>query len=128
MPKPIRFLLLVPAILLLCQASHPAQEKRPTEVRLRRPVAMTLADDGRTLLVANRDSGTLAILDTQQLRVTAESRFARKLSDMVANRDRTVLAVTDEAAGELVLVRHGQGALREVRRLRVGHTPVSVQL
>src|SRR5438128_969243 len=31
---------------------------------LRRPVALLLADDGKTLFVANRDSGSVAIVDT----------------------------------------------------------------
>jgi YVTN family beta-propeller protein len=108
------------------QASDPPAENKPAPIRLRRPVALALADGGNRLLVANRDGGTVAVLDTDKLRVAAETRFGRKLSAMTATPDRKLLLVTDEEAGEVVLIAHRQGALRELRRLKVGLTPVSV--
>src|SRR5262245_43752801 len=58
--------------------------ERDGSLRLRRPVALHLVDGGKVLLVANRDSGTIAVLDTASTTVISETRIARKLSDMTA--------------------------------------------
>jgi cytochrome c peroxidase len=131
MRKLMGLFLLGPGLLALCsilpgQASGPPEQNKSAPIRLRRPIALALADGGKRLLVANRDSGTVAVLDTDRLRVVAETRFGRKLSDMSATADRKLLLVTDEEAGEVVLIAHRQGVLRELRRLKVGLTPISV--
>jgi YVTN family beta-propeller protein len=131
MRKLMGLFFLGPGLLALCsilpgQASDPPEQNKPAPIRLRRPIALALADGGKRLLVANRDSGTVAVLDTDSLRVVAETRFGRKLSDMSATADRKLLLVTDEVAGEVILITHRQGVLRELRRLKVGLTPISV--
>ncbi len=133
MPQTIRLLLVASGILalpwiLLGQADNAPREKEPPGIRLRRPVALVLVDGGKRLLVANRDSGTVAILDTQGRRVVAETRVGRRLSDIAAARDGELVLVTDEEAGEVVLLARRQDALREVRRMKVGVTPVSVRV
>jgi YVTN family beta-propeller protein len=120
------FLPIVPGILHET-AGDPTKGKEAS-VRLRRPIALGLADGGKTLLVANRDSGTVARVDTAKGRVTAEIRVGRKLSDMAMAPAGDLLLVTDEEAGEVVWVAHRQGSLREVRRLAVGMSPVSVRI
>jgi YVTN family beta-propeller protein len=126
-------ILLGPALLAIFwilpgQARDPQQENRPAPIRLRRPIALVLADGGKLLLVANRDSGTVAVVDTDKMQVVAETRFGRKLSDMAATRDRDLLLLTDEEAAEAILLTHRQGELRELRRFKVGLSPVSACL
>src|SRR6266545_1146981 len=128
----IRLLLLGTSVLVLAgmwpgQATVSPQEK-PADARLRRPIALTLSDGGKRLLVANRDSGTVTVLDTQRLRVVAETRFGRRLSDLAATPSGGLLLVTDEEAGEVVMLSHQQGVLRELRRVKVGLSPVGVSV
>jgi YVTN family beta-propeller protein len=131
MPQAFRFLVLGACVLALAwilpgQAGNPPPQKKPADLRLRRPIALALADGDKTLLVANRESGTVALLDTAKLQVTAEVRCGEKLSDMAATRERALVVVTDEAAGEAVLLERRQGSLRELRRVKVGLSPVGV--
>jgi cytochrome c peroxidase len=114
-------------LILSGRASEPAPEKQPG-TRLRRPLALLLADDDRKLLVANRDSGTVAVVDTQRLRVVSETRVGGRLSDLAASRDRELVLATDEEGGVLVALAYREGSLRELRRVKVGPTPVSVQV
>jgi YVTN family beta-propeller protein len=132
MPRALRFLPLGIAAFALAwllpgQASDPPR-KQPAGIRLRRPIALALADGGKTLLVANRDSGTVAVLDTGKLEVTAEVACGRKLSDLAATRSADLVLVTDEEAGEVVVLERRKGSLRELRRLPVGLSPVGVCL
>jgi YVTN family beta-propeller protein len=114
--------------LLHGQAGGTAEKSRPAGPRLRRPIALALADGGQTLLVANRDSGTVAVLDTRRLQVIGETRLGRKLADLAATRDGNLVLLADEQAGEVILVARRQGVLREVGRRKVGLSPVSVQV
>src|SRR5262249_23182404 len=109
------------------QAGDSLQQQTPAGIRLRRPIALGLADGGNRLLVANRDSGALAVVDTQKLQVLEETRFGWRLSDLTITGNSKAL-VTDEEAGEVVLLDHRQASLREVRRWKVGLTPVSVRV
>jgi YVTN family beta-propeller protein len=104
-----------------------AAEDEPGKVGLRRPVAMALVDGGRKLLVANRDRGTISAIDTTQLKIDSEVQAARRLSHLVGS-PKGVVAVTDQDAAEMVLLRYQGGALQEERRLQVGLTPVNVQV
>jgi len=99
----------------------------PQGPRLRRPVALALADGGKTLLVANRDSGTVQSIDLEKLQVTSELQVGRKLSGLALGAASQV-GVTDEAAGEMILLESRQGSLRELRRINVGLTPVNIQI
>src|SRR5258706_1756868 len=103
--------ILVPGIglLALCgamrgQSGDPLKTEQLSAVRLRRPVSLLLADDGKRLLVANRTSGTVSVLDTQTLKPIAETRVGRRLSDLAAVPGQNALLVTDEGAGEVVLL------------------------
>ncbi len=114
--------------LLRGQAGAPPRQGEAPAIRLRRPVALTLTDGGKRLLVANRDSGTVAVLDTDTQRVVAETRVGRKLADMTATRDGGLLLAADEAAGEVMLLAHREGTVRELRRVKVGLSPVGVRV
>src|SRR5262249_81492 len=94
---------------------------------LRRPVALLLADDDKRLLIANRDAGTITILDTQTRKALAEVKVGRRLGDMTGNRRGDGVLVVDEDAGELVVLKRTGDSLNETRRLSIGITPVSVQ-
>jgi YVTN family beta-propeller protein len=96
--------------------------------RLRRPVALALIENGDKLLVANRDGGTVTLLDTSNLRVLAEIQVGRKLSDMAHHPAGDFLLVTDEGTGELIWVEHRSGSLHEIGRRAVGVSPVSVRI
>ena len=129
MPKLLRLLVLassMPALSWLLPGS--ADPPRAPDIRLRRPVALQLTDGGKRLLVGNRDSGTIAVLDTQRLQVVAETRIGRRLSDLVLLPRQNHLLATDEAAGELIVLAYRAGELRELRRLKVGSGPVSVRI
>src|SRR5262245_5132954 len=107
MPTMTRLLLLGAALLaflLLTRPSTDASAPAPSDPGLRRPVALQLVDDGKVLLVANRDSGTVSVLDTQRVEVTAEVRVGRRLSDLAASRNGDLIAVTEEDAGEVILL------------------------
>jgi YVTN family beta-propeller protein len=121
-------LLVLPLIILGQTRDSAPVNKSPANYRLRRPIALALVDGGARLLVANRDSGTIAVVDTNKLQVIEEVRVGRRLSDMVVNRAGDLLLVTDEETGELIWVAYRQGSLREVRRVAVGVSPVSVRI
>src|SRR5947208_3433299 len=61
-------------------------QPKPTglEARLRRPVALVLADHDRWLFVANQRSGTVTTIDTNTLRVVAETEVGGRLSDLTS--------------------------------------------
>ncbi|MBM4068819.1 MAG: hypothetical protein FJ271_07720 [Planctomycetes bacterium] len=94
------------------------------EARLRRPIRLSLTDDGDTLLAANRDGGSISIIDTHKLALIGELRVGGKISDMVASGD-LVLATTP---GQLVVSKYQRHSLRELRRVKIGLYPMSVQV
>jgi YVTN family beta-propeller protein len=114
-------IVVVPALALLAAgAAAPPGEPKPG---LRRPVALALLEDGKRLVVANRD-GSVTALDTQKLRPAAEAAVGRRLSDLVATADGRSLLATDEEAGELIVLSAG---LEVVHRVAVAPSPVSVR-
>lgn len=121
---PLLPLLILPWLLTGRVVSSDGKDDAPP--RLRRPVALSLLDAGRTLVVANRDSGDVATLDTASFALKSHARIGRRLSDMTSF-DRQLL-VTDETAGELILLGHAKETLTEMLRLRIGMTPVSVRI
>lgn len=107
-------------LLPLPGSDQPTKSSAP---RLRRPVALLLTEQGKKLLVANRDSGTIAIIDPFQGKIVAETRVAERLADLTG--DNKVLVAVDEQAHEVVVL---DSALKVQRRSPVGHTPVCVRL
>ena len=89
---------LVLACVLFLHLLPAGEEKNDTH--LRRPIALTLIEDGKTLLIANRDSGTVSVWDVNKRNRLSESRVGRKLSDMTATPNGNLILVTDAEAGD----------------------------
>ncbi|MCI0376786.1 MAG: c-type cytochrome [Gemmataceae bacterium] len=103
-------------------------QSQEEDIRLRRPIRLLLVDDGKTLLVAHRDSGTISAVDTERLHTVREAKFGRRLADMTATHDGSKIAVVNEDTGEFVLLARQGLELRELSRVPVGTSPVSVRL
>jgi YVTN family beta-propeller protein len=122
-PRPGRVFLCL-ALGLLASASHlPAAELR---TELRRPIAIVPAEDGR-LVVANRESGSLSLVDLASQRVVAEQVIGQRLSDLVSLGESQFLA-TDEEAHELLLVEVVGETVTVRERLPISPFPVSICL
>ena len=67
---------------------------------VRRPVALALSDDERQLFVANRDSGSVCVIDTKSLQVTDELKVGTHLSDIT--RVGHLFFVLDEIESKVV--------------------------
>ncbi len=113
------------ALLFFCVAVSSATDL--TSV-LRRPVALIPSDDGNTLYVVNRDSGTLSIVDLKSSHIAAECKIGRRLSNIASIPGTRQLLVTDEADHELVLLEMDSGTIKVVQRLPVSPYPVSISI
>jgi YVTN family beta-propeller protein len=99
---------------------------RPTvPARLRRPGAVLPVDEGRHLIVANHQSGTLSMIDVNKRAVVGEVEVGRSLADVIATPDGRLVAV-DDAAGEMVLLARSGELPSVTHRIGVGTSPVSV--
>jgi YVTN family beta-propeller protein len=103
----------------------PAADPPGKAARLRRPVALVPAGDGKRLFVANR-AGSVSVLDTAKRQVIAEIDTGRRLADLAAAPGGRLLAV-DEAAGELIVLETKGVSVGVAHRLHVGESPVSVR-
>lgn len=94
--------------------------------RIRRPMALALVDGGSRLLTANRQSGSISVIDPATRRVLAEHYVGRGLADIVAlPDDRHVLAV-DQAGHEILLLDGHADALGVLARVQVSPDPVHI--
>jgi hypothetical protein len=62
------------------------------QAHLRRPLALALDSDETTLLIANRASGSISIVNTRNCQVTGEFRIGKELSGMARFGDSMFLA------------------------------------
>lgn len=69
-------------LLGLAFGATPSLGDHPLESRVRRPVALAFADGGTLLLVANRGSGTISVVDVAAAKVVAEWGVGRGLADL----------------------------------------------
>lgn len=123
-----RSLAVASVVVLACFVSAPADENAEAKPRLRRPVAVAVAEDGKRLLVANRDAGTIALLDPRARRLVREFPLAQRISGMAYAPKTSLIAATDEAAGVLIFAECRNDRLGSPVRIRVGPDPVSVVL
>jgi YVTN family beta-propeller protein len=95
--------------------------------QLRRPAALVESAGGTHLYVANRDSGSLSVIDLSSNEVCAEVPVGKRLVDLQALGADRLLAV-DEAAHEVVLLKCNCAAVEVSERLAVSPYPVSICL
>ncbi len=108
-------------VLALCRGA-PLNRNAP---RLRRPVALALAADGKRIFVANR-CGSVSVLDVGARRVAAEVEFGKRLADVISLPDGRLLAA-DEGAGELLVIAPRGDSVEVQRRIPVAASPVCVR-
>jgi len=120
----MKFLSTLVAILVVASIAQAGE----LATMLRRPTALTFSADGSRLVVANRDSGTISVIDLAAIKVAAEIPIAKRLSDLVAIPGSSRLLATDEAAHELLLLEAKDNCVRVLGRLPVSPYPVSVRL
>ena len=105
-------------------ATVPKKAAPIAKPRLRRPVAMVLVEKEHLLLVGNRRSGSVSLIDTRAARVVAEHDVAQQLADLVAVPGGPYLLALDEAAHRLIVLRRDGRSLKTVGRVKLAHTPV----
>ncbi len=122
---------LLPALLLAAGETRLARSQE-TDVsfapQLRRPVAMAIQGDQGRLFVANRESGSVSVIDVALHKTVAEYAVGRKLSALVLLRDEQHLAAADEEAGQVILLQRSGAMLKEIGRLEVPAAPVALEL
>ena len=89
-----RLMIVVGGFYLSIATAFAAEDVKP---RLRRPVAMALSADESRLFVANRDAGTVSIIDAAEGKVIREEKLGEQLSDIERLGDAVILA-TDPTA------------------------------
>jgi YVTN family beta-propeller protein len=89
---------------------------------------MVMADDGKWLFVANRDSGSISVIDTAGSRVVAEPAVGRRLADLAITPDGTRLLAVDEDSSELVVLAGKRSDLQVTRKVKVNPDPVTVRV
>lgn len=110
----------------LLSSSAVAAENVASDVALRRPVSLALSHDGQTLVVANRDRGSLSLIDVASRKVAGEQIVGKRLSDVVRLPAEREFLVTDEGAHELLRVKLNGATVEVVERLKLSPYPVSV--
>lgn len=110
--------------LVIGDSLAPAGAFQPGEA-LRRPVAMAVSADEAHLYVANRDSGSVSVIDAKTLQLRREVEVGENLSD-IARLDGSHLLATDKAAHELILLKTKGDAVNVQRRLRLSPYPIDV--
>jgi len=123
-------IILVPIATCVVSRAHLGDESATNRsaVRFRGPVALVLLDDGKTLLTANRRSGSISFVDTATAKVANEVPVGKRLSGLVQVSGGDLLLAIDEAAHELILLERKGSSLSIVSRLKVAEYPVSVQI
>jgi YVTN family beta-propeller protein len=97
-------------------------------IRMRQPVAVVCTDGGKTVLVANRRSGSLSVIDAASHVVVAEHEVGRGLADLALLKGGRRLLVVDESSNELLLLEFRDRAVRVIDRLAVSPDPVRLAL
>lgn len=96
------------------------------KTQFRRPIALGLLDGGKMLCVANRQSGSLSLIDPQTLHIVGEFDVGKQLADLATLPGGRKLLVVDEAGGELIALAFENGKIKSQARLKLNHSPVSV--
>lgn len=117
----MRACLVIATLSLSTLVGHAAQLSR-----VRRPVDIVAAPGERHLLVANRRSGSVSVLDTAGRKVIAEFPVGQQLSALARIGGSRRLLATDEAAHQLVGLEWNGPEVQVAWRLPVSPYPVAV--
>ena len=94
------------------------------EKAFRRPVALAWTSDG-LLAVANRDPGSVSLIEVEKRKVVGEVVVGKRLSSLSSLSGGRFLVAADEEANQLLLL-EPKGATIAVRdRVAVPHSPVN---
>ncbi|MBW8883312.1 MAG: hypothetical protein JF612_00755, partial [Planctomycetia bacterium] len=104
------------AILLICTCSA-ITSAADFATALRRPVGLAPSTDGHWLYVANRDAGSLSIINLNSSQVVAEHKIGRQITDIAAVCGSQQLLAIDGAAHELLLINIDGEQAQVVQRL-----------
>ncbi|AGA26709.1 cytochrome c peroxidase [Singulisphaera acidiphila DSM 18658] len=122
------------AVLCLCfglsgvvEAATP-EPAAPTLRPARRPVALRFNREGTRLFVANRNNGSLSVIDARQERVIAEYPVGKGLADLVLLPDGTSWLALDQEESSVLLLEERDGSLQVVARQPVKLDPVKLVL
>jgi len=96
--------------------------------RFRGPVALVLADEGKTLLAANHRAGSISTVDVAAGHVVEEVVVGKNLSALAVVPGGLFLLATDETAHELLLIGRRENTLKVVSRFPVAAYPVSLRV
>ncbi len=94
------------------------------QAHFRRPIAVVASSQPDQVLVANRHSGSISLVDLSAGKVLQEVAVGQQLSDMILLPGTDWLVVTDEKKHELILVE--RQSLEVIHRVAVSPYPVSV--
>jgi len=97
---------------------------KPLAKRVRQPVALAIAKDGKSLFVANRRSGSLSVVDTTMRKVVAEYDVGRGLADLAILAGGQSLLAVDRPGNELLLLDRGDRPIQVVDRVTVSPDPI----
>jgi DNA-binding beta-propeller fold protein YncE len=106
---------------------RPAPDPALLAPHRRGPIALAISPDGRTLWTANRKSGTISQVDLVRRAVVAEHSAGRGLSSIHVGVDGAPV-VCDEVAGQVLVMKLGDGGLTVARRIAVGESPAGSAL
>lgn len=93
------------------------------QTRLRRPVAIATSSDQKWIYTANRDSGSVSVINAADRSVVAEIDVGGQLTGIAVWDDESLL-VLDGEAHELVLLSGGGSEWEITQRLSVARYPV----
>lgn len=91
-------------------------------------MALVQVQQWQRLLVANRDSGSISVIDLPGRRVIGETVVGTRLSDLAVSPRGNLVLATDEAEHRLLLLTYRDGKVTLRGRVPVGPSPVSVTL
>lgn len=119
----LRFIIL----LMLFTTTWLRTDAAELERQLRRPIALTVSDDHKWLYVANRNSGSISVIDTSAKSVAKEISVGGQFSDLVA-LDNTHLLALDEKNHQLILLTGSGIDWKVTSKLNIAHYPVQLEV
>ena len=116
-------LMLLSGLLFTC-TQLAAAEQVPGS--LRRPVGLAVSRQGDALVVANRDSGSVSLVDLVNGKVMHELSVGGRLSHLAAVAEQDAWLLTDTATNELIVIKRQSNVLTLAGRLTLFASPVDI--